>query len=301
MPLKLGQIDAECVKAWLRDEAARRPTQASLAYRLLCAFLRWCEDTPAYRGIASPNACSTRIAKDILPKRGAKHDCLQKEQLKAWFGSVRAINNPHIAAYLQILVLIGARPESLVALNWENVDFRWQSLTIRDKDESKGGVDGTRTIPLTPYVASLLSDLKRRNDTPPPKHRILHGKRIENDLENWKPSPWVFASKTSALGYLNNPNTRHTKACAIAGIEDLTLQGLRRTFKTQSEWCEVPAGVTAQIMGHKASAIAEKHYTVRPLDMLRMWHVKIEAWFLEQAGIEFKQEQAGLKAVPAVA
>lgn len=39
-------------------------------------------------------------------------------------------------------------------------------------------------------------------------------------------------------------------------------------------------------MGHKPSATAEKHYSRRPLDLLRQWHVKIEAWILEQAGIE---------------
>ena len=59
----------------------------------------------------------------------------------------------------------------------------------------------------------------------------------------------------------------------------------------------MPVGVVAQIMGHKPSATAEKHYTVRPLDMLRMWHVKIEAWILEQAGIEFKAEHMGLNVV----
>ena len=40
-------------------------------------------------------------------------------------------------------------------------------------------------------------------------------------------------------------------------------------------------------MGHKPSATAEKHYTVRPLDLLRMHHEKIEAWILEQAGVLF--------------
>ena len=40
-------------------------------------------------------------------------------------------------------------------------------------------------------------------------------------------------------------------------------------------------------MGHKPSATAEKHYTVRPLDLLRVHHERIEAWILEQAGIVF--------------
>jgi integrase len=63
------------------------------------------------------------------------------------------------------------------------------------------------------------------------------------------------------------------------------LHGLRRSFGTLAEWVECPTGVVAQIMGHKPSAIAEKHYRRRPLDLLRMWHVRIETWILEQAGI----------------
>jgi intergrase/recombinase len=61
----------------------------------------------------------------------------------------------------------------------------------------------------------------------------------------------------------------------------------------------VPVGVVAQIMGHKPSALAEKHYRRRPLDLLRKWHDTIEAWLLEQAGIEFDASaaQAGLHAV----
>jgi len=65
----------------------------------------------------------------------------------------------------------------------------------------------------------------------------------------------------------------------------VSLHGLRRSFSTLSEWVEVPTGIVAQIQGHKPSAIAEKHYKKRPLDLLRMWHEKIEAWILAQAGV----------------
>ncbi len=72
----------------------------------------------------------------------------------------------------------------------------------------------------------------------------------------------------------------------MAAIDALTLHGLRRSFGTLSEWLEVPAGVVAQIQGHKPSATAEKHYRVRPLDLLRVHHERIEAWILEQAGVQ---------------
>ena len=52
-------------------------------------------------------------------------------------------------------------------------------------------------------------------------------------------------------------------------------------------------------MGHKPSATAEKHYKVRPLDLLRMWHTKIEVWMLAQANIPFEPQQPGLRVVGA--
>ncbi len=49
---------------------------------------------------------------------------------------------------------------------------------------------------------------------------------------------------------------------------------------------EVPAGIVVQIMGHKPSAIADKHYTQRELDLLHRWHIKIEEWILKKAEVE---------------
>jgi integrase len=263
MQLPLHQIDADRVKAWLADEAAHRPTHAALTFRLLRAFLNWCAFHPDYRGQVHMDACAGRIAKDTLPKKSAKTDSLQREQLPTWFAAVRQIGNPVIAAYLQVLLLTGARREELAGLRWEDVDFQWSSLTIHDK------VEGERIIPLTPFVAHLLTSLPRRNQ-------------------------WVFSATTGATGRLQEPRIAHNRALAAAGLPALSIHGLRRSFGSLVEWVECPAGIAAQIMGHKPSATAEKHYRVRPLDLLRSWHVKIEAWILEQAGIDFvPAEQPG--------
>tara|TARA_R110001583_G_scaffold31978_1_gene108981 strand:+ start:48912 stop:50324 length:1413 start_codon:yes stop_codon:yes gene_type:complete len=286
----LAEIDAPMVQTWLREQASKRPTQAALAFRLLRAFLNWCSEDERYRTVASPQAHATKKVREELPKRAAKDDCLQREQLRPWFEKVRAIKSPIIAAYLQAALLTGARREELAALRWDDVDFQWNTLRIRDK------VEGERVIPLTPYVAQLLRDLKRRNDTPPAEWRILHGKKIRRDLESWEPAPWVFASKTAAAGYLQEPRIQHQAACREAGIDGLTIHGLRRSFGTLAEWVECPAGVSAQIMGHKPSATAEKHYRRRPLDLLRKWHTAIEVWILEEGGVEV----VGLEEAPAL-
>ncbi|WP_233862877.1 tyrosine-type recombinase/integrase [Paraburkholderia adhaesiva] len=292
MPLKLSGLDSECIASWLNDETARRPANAGQAFRKLRAFIRWCAERPDYRGLVPDGAYATRTVRDAVPRAKAKDDCLQREQLATWFAAVRALGNPVISAYLQGLLLTGTRREELAGLRWDDVDFRWRSLHVADKVEQETG----RTIPLTPYLASLLLELKRLNDTPPNVRALS---RMEAKGKPWKPSEWVFASKTAASGRLAEPRIAHTNALQAAGLPHVSLHGLRRSFGTLSEWVECPVGVVAQIQGHKPSAIAEKHYRRRPLDLLRMWHDKIEAWMLVQAGIDFmpQEEQPGMHAV----
>ena len=78
--------------------------------------------------------------------------------MPAWFAAVKQIGSPVISAYLQCLLLTGSLREELAALRWEDVDFKWNKLTIHDK------VEDFRIIPLTPYVAHLLAALPRRNE-----------------------------------------------------------------------------------------------------------------------------------------
>jgi len=282
-PLPLSALTPERIGEWLEAETPKRGTQAALAFRLLRAFINWCNEQPEYKGIAAPDACARKVSREHLPRAKAKSDALQREQLRLWFDAVRRIQNPTISTYLQGLLLTGPRREELASLRWQDVDFQWNSLTIRDK------VEGERTIPLTPYFASLLRMLKAKNETAPTVRRL---QTLKERGQEWTPSPWVFSSQTSETGRLQEPSIAHRKALAAVGLPPVSLHGLRRSFGTLSEWCEVPVGVVAQIQGHKPSATAEKHYRVRPLDLLRMWHTRIEAWILEQAGIEFEAEQA---------
>jgi integrase len=287
MPLKLSDLSAVRIVDWLEVEAAKRPARARLAFNLLRIFAGWCESKPQYRELVDAQAVSTRVSKDTLPKHAAKTDAIQREQLPAWFQAVRQLDNPTMETYLIGLLITGARREELAELRWDDVDFRWRALHIKDKIEATG-----RTIPLTPYLASLLLELKRINETPPNVRQL---KKLESDGKTWEPSQWVFSSSSATDGRLSAPNRALHRVCEAAGIAPVTPHGLRRSFSSLSEWCEVPVGVVEQIMGHKPSATAERHYKVRPLDLLRSWHDKIEAWMLQEAGIEFVPSKQGPK------
>lgn len=166
------------------------------------------------------------------------------------------------------MLLTGPRPNEPLMLKWSNVNFRWRTITIRDKTAP----ERERIIGLTPYVAQLLGSLPRRNE-------------------------WVFSSPTSESGHLVDPGDAHDAACLAAGLERITLQGLRRSFASLCEWIEVPAGISAQIQGHAPQGVREQNYIRRPVDLLRTWHEKIEAWMLEHAEVTFALEVPVLRSV----
>jgi integrase len=206
-------------------------------------------------------------AKDLrkqVPRRKSKRfDVMERAHLRPWFAAVRGLRSPVVSAYLQALLLTGARREEMAGLRWADVDFQWGSIWVKDKVREEG-----RKIPLTPYLAELLGKLPRVNE-------------------------WVFSSKTSADGRINEPRIPHNRALQIAGLNHVTLHGLRRTFATLAEWVEMPRGVVAQIMGHAPNATAEKHYINRPLELLAVWHGKYEAWILMQSGVRYQRRKKG--------
>ena len=268
--MRLIDIDGGAIQAWAAKEGQDRPTRARLALNLLSGFFNWCSESKDYAALVpDKNPAQNKRAREHFGKSKAKQDTLLKEQLPAWFAATKGLQSPAVSAYLQCVLLTGARPNELLQLRWEDINTQWRSLTIRDKDQSKGGQDGTRIIPLTPYVQHLIQALPKR------------GK-------------WVFSSEDGTKP-IYKPNRRLTDICKVAGIEHLTIHGLRRSFGSLAEWLDLPAGVVAQIQGHKPSATAEKHYRVRELGLLRQHHQRLEGWILEQAGVPFDPEAGGGK------
>jgi integrase len=255
LSLPLKDVTPKVLQAWATKEASHRPARTRLSLRILRVFLSWCEKEEAYKEITYKDAAKDGKVKDATGTAGTRSDSLQREQLSTWFTHVQKIPNPVISAYLQCLLLTGARREELTGLKWDDVNFQWRGMSIKDK------VDGIRVVPLTPYVEHLIKGLPRRNE-------------------------YVFSSVGSASGKLISPDTAHKQVCVAAGLV-LTLHGLRRSFSNLCEWIDMPGGISAQIQGHKPQGVREQNYIRRPIDLLRVHHDKIEAWVLEQAQVSF--------------
>jgi integrase len=251
-------LTQERIEEWAKEEAKTRPSSARLAHRLLKACMNWCTTHKTYSGVVAVNPTKGTRIRETLGKPKKRNDVLEREMLGKWFGAVRKIGNPVFSAYLQCLLLTGARREELAQLRWKDVTFEWGGrIVLKDK------IEGTREIPLTPYVAHLLRELPKRNE-------------------------WVFSSPTAVSGHIAEPRIAHNEALASAGLPHVTLHGLRRSFATLSEWVEAPAGIAAQIQGHAPQGVREQSYIRRQLGFLSKWHVKIERWMLDEAGLRFE-------------
>ncbi|MCH6584880.1 MAG: DUF4102 domain-containing protein, partial [Proteobacteria bacterium] len=107
--IRLINLTPERIDEWAKVESKKRPTRARLSLGLLKALLNWCARHPTYKLIVTTNAAQNSTAKEKLGKANVKTDNLQREQLPAWFDAVKQIPNPVISAYLQALLLTGAR------------------------------------------------------------------------------------------------------------------------------------------------------------------------------------------------
>jgi integrase len=283
MPLRLASIDQDTIRDWYAKEAKTAPIQAARAMAMFSGFLSWCATKKDLRALVQKDAARASELGDVLPGVNKRRDALEIDQLPSWFAGTDKLRSRAARAYLQALVLTGARREEMTGLRWADVDFQWQKLTIADK------VEATRVIPLTPYMAHLINGLPRFNQWVFASVRLKKGRKGE-------PPIWVQAS---ASGRLAEPRAPHADVLADAGIPHVSIHGLRRTFSLLGEAAGAPAGAIAQVMGHKPSAIAEG-YRPRSIDALRPYLAQIERFILDKAGIAFDPAASPKKALQLV-
>lgn len=252
LALPLVEVSEDTLKSWFDREALAGKHQAARGLMMFRGFLRWCSARPEYRSLTDRDAGKAASIMESLPSSSRRTDALEAAQVASWWAGVEQLSNRTASVYLRALLLTGARREELASLTWANVDFQWHKLTIADK------VEATRTIPLTPYLAQILSTLPRVN-------------------------AFVFASNGKA-GRIADTRASHSKALKGAGIAGLSIHGLRRSFSLFGEAAGAPAGAIAQVMGHKPSATAEG-YRPRSIDALRPFLKLIEEYILALADV----------------
>lgn len=251
-------ISSDTLIEWQTKEAETRPGRAALGFRIARSCINWCQEHETYRNLIDTKVHQAKRVRRAVPVLKPVKNSVQRNQLTDWFKAVSGIQNIMHKNFLQISILCGPRSESMRSLTYSQLDFKWKTISIWDKVEQEN-----RIIPMTPYVEELLKQLPRHSE-----------------------SDFVFWSEQSQSGHITDIRRSYYAALEEKGLPKFTVHDLRRSFSNLAEWLEIPTGVVAQIMGHKPSATAEKHYKDRPVDLLRLHHTKIEEWILREAGIK---------------
>lgn len=254
----LVDLNAESLIKWQATESTDRPGRAALAFRIARACINWCAEHEVYSTLISKDVHASKRVRKSVPILKPRKQALQKNQLKDWFLVVGETPNIMHRVFLQVTILTGPRSESLRSLKKSQLDFKWKTISIWDKVEQD-----YRLIPMTKYVEKLFKSLPQNSD-----------------------SEYVFWSDRSRSGHIEDIRKNYYDLLEEKGLPRLTIHDLRRSFSNLTEWLEIPTGVVAQIMGHKPSATAERHYKDRPVDLLRLHHQKIEDWILQEANIK---------------
>lgn len=171
-----------------------------------------------------------------MPKvNNLKTEDLTPEQLQALLEAIDLEPDTQAANFLRMALYTGMRRGELFKLQWQDLDFDRNFITIRDP---KGGSD--EKIPLNPAARELLSSHPRTN------------------------SPFVFP------GRAGGQRTRYPKA--IDRVREKSglpadfrpMHGLRHFFATQlASSGEVDMYVLQRLMTHKSAAMTQRYAHLR--------------------------------------
>ena len=157
------------------------------------------------------------------------------------------------ALYLLALAT-GMRRGEILALKWDCVDFKNQSITVkgsvsRIKDPDTGVTElryaepktksGRRQVPILNSMVPVLQAHKARQE----REQAAAGSA-------WNPENLVFCSNVGTTIEPRRIVTTLDKITKAAGLEHLTFHALRHTFATRMLEAEVPAKVVQDVLGH---------------------------------------------------
>ena len=173
--------------------------------------------------IITENPCDVlkKSELDLWSKPTRKSRIIPADSLKDWYEAVLQLTNPKAKTYLLLLLYTGLRANEALHLEWKNVNFKNDTVTVMD---TKNHSNFTTYIPmqLKPYLRSL-QELTINNN-------------------------FVFPSNNQE-GTMAIPRWPLDQVTLKTGIE-FSSHDLRRTFATIAEASLLPETIIKRLLNH---------------------------------------------------
>jgi integrase len=218
---KLGQVHRDHVRQLHRDLTRDHgPIAANRVLQLLKAVYNFALKEEIWAG--------ENPATKIQPNpRNERTRYLTEEELPRFFTALRAEPNRDLQHFVMLALMTGARRGDLWGMAWADVSFADNVWLI---PHPKGKV---------PYRVPLV----------PPAVEILRAR-----AETRNGSPWVFPSRRTASGHLNESRTAWRALLKRAEVSNLTVHDLRRTYASFQAKLGSSLLIVGRSLGHASVA-----------------------------------------------
>lgn len=161
-----------------------------------------------------------------LYKETARDRFIQPTEMSKFMDVLSNTSNHKLRDYIMLLLLTGQRGCNIRALKWSNIDFYNNILYLPCTKNGEA-----QRIPLTDQAITLLKQMQSQ--------------RISS-------SDWIFPSKTSKSGHLENIGGFWYKILSKTGIKNLRMHDLRRTMGSYQAINGTSLNIIGKSLGHKS-------------------------------------------------
>lgn len=223
-------------------KGAKTPTSIDKAFRSLKAILQYMVGLR----IITFNPCEAVNIRKIRYQIKARTRRIETHNITnfidSWIDCMgNKLINPIQGDFILFLLMTGLRLEEARTLKWENLDYKYHSLTI---NETKNG--HSHTLPFTPLMSDLLERRKKDN------------------TERCPTNPFVFPARqgrgVSDTKHLNDCRKALDKIAKEGGLPIIRPHDVRRSFASILEELNISESNIKALMNHQDGTVTRKHY-----------------------------------------
>lgn len=220
---KLSAVDRSALAGLHSDiSKAGHPTVANRVLALVSSIFGWAINA----GLVESNPAS-----GLRKNREKSRDrFLQGDEIPRFFAALSAEENPTIRDYLLVSLLTGTRRANVLSMRWKDISLARSEWRI---EETKNG--DSLVVALAPEVVKILTERMESKD---------------------KDADFVFPG-SGKKGHLVEPKRGWERVLVRAGLEDLRIHDLRRTFGSWQAKTGSSLVIIGKTLGHKNVATTQ--------------------------------------------
>lgn len=237
-----GELSADSKLGRPERKNANRDQSADRVIAYLSGLFSWAIQVGVYKR-DNPAAA---IGKLVKPEDSVRDRVLASKELDRYLDALTSLEigdeknlpaNPYAIAALRLYLATGCRREELLQLRWDNVDADYRRFMIVN------GKTGNRSVHIHEGASEIFRQLRA--------------------IPHVGDNPYVFVGEKPG-SHIVNVKATHLKALDRAGIKDVTIHDLRRTYGTISLEADVDIFVLSKSLGHASVTTTQKAYAFIP-------------------------------------